>query len=478
MLIHWPAFVIYGLFVILYHKIKQIMIKSPKFILIAVFFYSCQLYAQTTGIIKGLVKDKSNGEALPGATVILNKINGVSTDATGAFLLKSQVGSYELSCDLLGYTLHTQTVTVNANDTTVLDIDLDPDKGNQLLDEVVVSAGKFEQKLSDITVSMEVIKPQLIENKNTTSLDMIMNQVPGVTVADGQASIRGGSGFSYGAGSRVLMLVDEMPMISADANDIKWNYLPLENLEQVEVIKGAASALFGSSALNGAINLRTAYAKDKPVTKVTVFAGSYDAPRRSSLKWWKGTSQFQEGVNFSHAQKIKNLDLVIGGHAYNDDGFRFLETEQRVRFNVNLRYNFQGKLRGLAVGVNTNMMQTRGGLFFLWQNADSAYIPQGYTIQKYDNKRFNIDPYINYLFKKGGKLSLRTRYFLTNNTNDKGQGARAELYYSELQYQKRFKNNFMLTGGLVFMQQQVLGDSLYGRHTGTNYAGYVQLDKK
>lgn len=454
------------------------MIKSPKFILIAVFFYSCQLYAQTTGIIKGLVKDKSNGEALPGATVILNKTNGVSTDATGAFLLKSQVGSYELSCDLLGYTLHTQTVTVNANDTTVLDIDLDPDKGNQLLDEVVVSAGKFEQKLSDITVSMEVIKPQLIENKNTTSLDMIMNQVPGVTVADGQASIRGGSGFSYGAGSRVLMLVDEMPMISADANDIKWNYLPLENLEQVEVIKGAASALFGSSALNGAINLRTAYAKDKPVTKVTVFAGSYDAPRRSSLKWWKGTSQFQEGVNFSHAQKIKNLDLVIGGHAYNDDGFRFLETEQRVRFNVNLRYNFQGKLRGLAVGVNTNMMQTRGGLFFLWQNADSAYIPQGYTIQKYDNQRFNIDPYINYLFKKGGKLSLRTRYFLTNNTNDKGQGARAELYYSELQYQKRFKNNFMLTGGLVFMQQQVLGDSLYGRHTGTNYAGYVQLDKK
>jgi outer membrane receptor protein involved in Fe transport len=454
------------------------MIKSPKFILTAIFFYSCQFYAQTTGVIKGLVKDKSNREALPGATVILNKTNGTSTDAMGAFLLKSEPGSYELSCDLIGYALRTQTVTIHANDTTIIDIELDTDKGNQMLDEVVVSAGKFEQKLSDITVSMEVIKSQLIENKNTTSLDIIMNQVPGVTVADGQASIRGGSGFSYGAGSRVLMLVDEMPMISADANDIKWNYLPLENLEQVEVIKGAASALFGSSALNGAINLRTAYAKDKPVTKVTVFAGSYDAPRRSSLKWWKGTSQFQEGVNFSHAQKIKNLDLVIGGHVYHDDGFRYLENEQRVRFNVNLRYNFLGKLRGLAVGVNTNMMQTRGGLFFLWQNADSAYIPQGYTIQKYDNKRFNIDPYINYLFKQGGKLSLRTRYFLTVNSNDKGQGARAELYYSELQYQKRFKNNFMLTGGLVFMQQQVLGDSLYGRHTGTNYAGYVQLDKK
>ena len=454
------------------------MIKTIKYILTAVFFYSCQLYAQTIGVVKGMVKDKAAGEALPGATVILNKTNGASTDINGLFLLKSEPGTYALRCEMVGYSSYTQTVTLHAGDTTAVVIELSPDKGNQLLDEVVISAGKFEQKLSDITVSMEVIKPQLIENKNTTSLDMIMNQVPGVTVADGQASIRGGSGFSYGAGSRVLLMVDEMPMLSADANDIKWNYLPLENLEQVEVIKGAASALFGSSALNGAINLRTAYAKDKPITKVTVFAGSYDAPRRGVLKWWKGTSQFQEGVNFSHAQKLKNLDLVVGGHAYNDDGFRFLENEQRARLNVNLRYNFQGKLRGLAVGVNTNMMQTRGGLFFLWQNADSAYIPQGYSIQKYDNKRFNIDPYINYFLKKGGKLSLRTRYFLTNNTNDKGQGARAELYYSELQYQKRFRNNFMLTGGIVLMQQQVLGDSLYGRHTGNNYAGYLQIDKK
>ena len=454
------------------------MRKPLKYILTATFFYSCQLYAQTIGMVKGIVKDRADGEALPGATVILNKTNGTSSDANGQFMLRSEPGSYELRCEMLGYTSFTQTVTVKAGDTTFVSIDLPADKGNQLLDEVVVSAGKFEQKLSDITVSMEVIKPQLIENKNTTSLDVIMNQVPGVTVADGQASIRGGSGFSYGAGSRVLLLVDEMPMLSADANDIKWNYLPLENLEQVEVIKGAASALFGSSALNGAINLRTAYARDKPVTKVTAFAGSYDAPRRASYKWWKGTSRFQEGVNFSHAQKLKNLDLVIGGHVYNDDGYRYLETEQRARLNVNLRYNFQGKLRGLAVGVNTNMMQTRGGLFFLWQNADSAYVPQGLNIQRYDNKRFNIDPYINYLFKKGGKLSLRTRYFLTDNSNDKGQGARAELYYSELQYQKRFKNNFTLTAGAVYMEQQVLGDSLYGRHTGTNYAGYLQLDKK
>ncbi len=455
------------------------MIKTIKYILTVLFFYSCLLHGQNTGVVKGIVKDKLTNENLPGATLILDKITGTSTDVNGEFTLKTAEGTYTLVCDMMGYTKFSQLITIKANDTVIVTILINADvSGNQLLDEVVVSAGKFEQKLSDITVSMEVIKPELIENKNTTSLDIIMNQVPGVTVADGQASIRGGSGFSYGAGSRVLLLVDEMPMLSADANDIKWNYLPLENLEQVEVIKGAASALFGSSALNGAINLRTAYAKDKPVTKVTVFYGSYDAPQRNSLKWWRGTSQTQKGVNFSHAEKINNWDLVIGGHMYDDDGYRYLETEKRQRINANIRYNFKGKLRGLALGVNTNMMETEGGLFFLWQNADSAYIPQGHDIQKYDNKRFNIDPYINYLFRKGGKISLRTRYFLTDNKNNKGQGARAELYYSELQYQKRFNNNLNFTAGAVVMEQQVLGDSLYGKHTGINYAGYLQLDKK
>lgn len=451
------------------------MIKNIKYILTGVFFYSCEIYAQTLGVVKGVVKDKANSETLPGAVIVLDKTKGIAADMDGVFYISTTEGNHTLDCDLVGYKKYSETITVKGNDTIVVNIDLG--NGNQLLDEVVISAGKFEQKLSDVTVSMDVIKPSLIENKATQSLDIIMNQVPGVVVSDGQASIRGGSGYSYGAGTRVLMLVDEMPMISADAADIKWNYLPLENLEQVEVIKGAASALFGSSAMNGVINMRTAYAKDKPQTTVSLFGASYDAPRNTGYKWWQGTSQTQTGVNFSHAQKIKNLDIVLGGHMFNDEGYRYLENEKRGRFNMNLRYNFK-KIQGLSIGVNTNMMETRGGLFFLWQNADSAYVPQGLTIQKYSNQRLNIDPYITYFSKKGGKYSLRSRYYLTNNTNDKDQGSRAELYYNEFQYQKRFKNNFTMTYGAVYMEQQVIADSLYGRHTGKNYAGYAQFDYK
>lgn len=451
------------------------MIKNVKYILTGVFFYTCEMYAQTLGVVKGVVKDKSNNESLPGAVVVLDKSKGVAADLEGVFYISTTEGNHTLDCDLVGYKKYSETINVKGNDTTVVNIILN--NGNQLLDEVVISAGRFEQKLSDVTVSMEVIKPTLIENKATQSLDIIMNQVPGVVVSDGQASIRGGSGYSYGAGTRVLMLVDEMPMISADAADIKWNYLPLENLEQVEVIKGAASALFGSSAMNGVINMRTAYAKDKPQTTLSLFGATYDAPRNTKYKWWDGTSQTQSGINFSHSQKIGQLDLVLGGHVFSDDGYRYLEQEQRARFNINLRYNFK-KVPGLSIGLNTNMMDTKGGLFFLWQNADSVYHPQGLNIQRFSNQRVNVDPFINYYTKKGGKYSLRSRYYLTNNTNDKNQGSRAELYYNEFQYQKRFKNNFTMTYGAVYMEQQVIADSLYGRHSGKNYAGYAQFDYK
>lgn len=468
------------------------MRKTTILFFVCFILFKINYFAQGSGVIKGKISDNASKESIPGALISAGKNYGASSDLEGIYFLSLPAGTYTVECSIMGYKSQKQKAEVKESDTISLNFSMID--ANTILDEVVVSAGKFEQKLSDVTVSMEVIKPAIIENKNTTSLDMIMNQVPGVTVSDGQASIRGGSGFAYGAGSRVLMMVDEMPMISADAGDVKWNYLPLENMEQVEVIKGASSALFGSSALNGVINLRTAYAKDKPTTSVTIFGGGYDAPKYQ-YKWWNGSSQKQKGINFSHAEKLGNFDLVLGGHLYDDDGYRGglvnqtvgtgtnavtervmkNENENRARFNANMRYNFK-KIPGLSVGLNTNMMDVKGGLFFLWKHADSAYVPN--DIQKYSNKRFNIDPFITYFFGNGNKLSLRNRYFLTLNKNDKDQESTAELYYNELQYQKRFKNELTLTSGALYMEQQIYSDSLYGRHTGKNIAAYLQLDKK
>ncbi len=440
-------------------------------LLLIALFCSNLRAQQKNAVITGKVSDIISQETLVGAIIKTGK-QGTTTDVEGNYKFRLEPGSYTISCSYVGYKTEVKVLDLKENDSLQIDIAL---KDQSALDEVVVSAGRYEQKIGEVTISMEILKPALLENKNTTSLDVIMNQVPGVTVNDGQASIRGGSGFSYGAGSRVLMLVDEMPMLSADAGDIKWNYLPLENVEQIEVIKGAASSLYGSSALNGVIHLRTAYAKDKPITHVSSFVGAYDAPR-NTYKWWKGTSQMQRGINISHAEKIGNFDIVLGGHMFSDDGYRYLETENRGRLNSNVRYNFK-KIPGLIAGINTNMMNTKGGLFFLWQTYDSAYIPQGRNIQRYNNIRLNVDPYITYIFGSN-KLSVKTRYFKTNNINDKNQSSLGELFYNEEQYQLKFKNNLNLSLGYVFMKTVTTSDSLFGKHEGFNHAGYVQADKK
>lgn len=168
---------------------------------------------QNLAVLYGNVSDVNTAEVLVGAIVKAGN-SGTSCDINGGYKFRLAPGKYTVSCSFVGFKTETKTLELKENDSLEMNFAL---AGATALDEVVVSAGRFEQKLSDVTISMELIKPALLQNKNPTQLDIIMNQVPGVTVADGQASIRGGSGFSYGAGSRVLMLVDDMPMLSADA---------------------------------------------------------------------------------------------------------------------------------------------------------------------------------------------------------------------------------------------------------------------
>src|SRR6188768_373138 len=206
---------------------------------------------------------------------------------------------------------------------------------------------------------MEVLNASLIENKNVNNITAALEQVPGLNILDGEPQIRGGSGFSYGVGSHVAVLVDGMPVMLGDQGRPEWSFIPTENVEQVEVIKGASSVLFGSSALSGVINVRTAFPKALPETKVIVDYGQYDAPSVDGTKWWKGAAPVY-GFAFLHSEKLlkaKNLDFVIGGQSrFNHNyigptgaqkGFPFkfdtTVTENEVstllaRFNFSLRY--------------------------------------------------------------------------------------------------------------------------------------------
>lgn len=436
--------------------------------------HSYLLFGQE-GTLRGKIADAKTQEGLGGVNIYVDGKGVASSGMDGNYQVKCPVGIHSVEYRFIGYSTVVHKVEIKENETMQLDITLSIEATE--LGVMVVSAGKFEQKLEEVTVSMNVINPSLIENKNTTNMEDLMQQCPGVNVLDGQANIRGGSGFSYGAGTRVLVLVDDLPLVASDAGDVKWNFIPVENIEQVEIIKGASSALFGSSALNGVINFRTSYPKDTARTHLSFSSGFYDEPKRSELVWWDNANPTFSNASFFHSRQIKNFDLVIGGNGFSDNSYRDLEEEQRYRFNLNTRYRFQ-KVKGLSAGVNGNYTDTHGGYFILWASGDSAYYPQGGSVSDYHSIRATLDPYITYYMPKGHRHSLRTRYYNSTNRNNTNQESVAEVWYAEEQYQIHLKNNLTITNGITGSYSEVESDSMYGRHFSSNAGIFSQADKK
>ncbi len=445
--------------------------------------------------LKGKVTDAHNQEELIGANILILEGGGAAADFNGDYKIALDPGTYHVVYKFVGYTTEEREILIRKGEDLILDIELA--EGNQLND-VVVSASKFEQKLGEVPVSMNVIKSDMVNNKAVTNPSAIIDQVPGVQILENQVSIRGGSGFSYGSGSRVLLMVDDLPMLSADVGDIKWNSLPIENLEQIEVIKGASSVLYGSSALNGIINIRTGYPRSKPKTVINISNGIYLSPsgtqkgvaldggdstiHRGVQKWNENTNHYISG-NFYHSRKVTEyFDMVIGGNFLTDDGYRAGADEHRARINTNLRWRSK-KIDGLSYGINGNHNNNKQNLFFLWQNADSVFYPQGLldtattTLSQTRTYRTNIDPFVSYYDSSGNKHSLRTRYYNTVNKNNKNQESTANLFYAEYQFQKHWKKDLTGTFGLMNNYSTIVAE-LYGNHTANNSAAFMQLNKK
>ena len=449
-------------------------------------FYLCSVnYAQT---ISGVVTDDASYENLIGVNIITENGSGTATDVLGKYTLKLEAGTHQITFRYIGYKDFVKDVTLKNGDHKTIDVKLLT--STEQLKTVVVSAGKFEQNLEEITVSMEVLKPTLIENKNTTDVQTAMDQVPGVNITDGQANIRGGSGWSYGAGTRVLVMVDDMPLISGDAGQVQWKLIATENIHQIEVIKGASSALYGSSALNGIINIRTAFPTQKSIsknklpgyTKINTHFGLIDFPKRESLNWNGAKRRAFKGTEIFHANKIGNLDITLGANIYKDDGYRMGEITDRKRINFGLKLRNK-KISGLNYGVNGNFLFQHTGSVMIWKSFEEAYIPLNNEITTTRGDTYNIDPFITYR-NGNSRHSLRTRYLKVindNSTNEKdnNQDNESEIFYTDYQWQKNIeKYNLRITSGITNEIVNARSDLFQGNNTRKNHSLYTQLDKK
>lgn len=427
--------------------------------------------------IKGTVVDRVSNAPLIGAKLIASNGSKTLSDYEGKFELDCEKYPITIIVSLLQYVSDTIKVDKAGEITIKLG---EPEKD---LDMVVVSAGRRKQAIEEVPVSMEIIRPQLIDNKGITDLEQAVDQTPGVFTMDGQVSIRGGSGFAYGAGSRVLLLWNGMPLLSGYAGDTQWNAIPMEQASQIEVMKGASSVLYGSGALNGVIALSEKEPGLKPETKVKVMGGFYGNPPRQSLKWWSKTPMFQQ-IEAYRGQMFKRTGYTLSTTFFHNDGYRQGETEYRGRVSGTI-YLLPQKINRLKAGIGYNFQMQKTGNFLIWQSDTSGYVPSGgadtskaeSTLTYNLGQRLFIDPYIKYIDKNNNKHSLKTRMYYAHNgnINNPSQSNGAIVYYADYQFQKSFGTAITLTSGISNIYN-VVSSNLFGDHKSNNVAIYSQYE--
>jgi iron complex outermembrane receptor protein len=427
--------------------------------------------------IKGKVLQLDNKEPIVGAKIVATSGERTITDIDGNFNL--DVASYPVTLvtSMASFMNDTTIVAAAGEITILLDVPV------KTITTVVVSAGRRQQKVEEVPISMEIIKPQLIDNKGITDLEQAVDQSPGVFTMDGQVSIRGGSGFAYGTGSRVLVLWNGMPLLSGYAGDTQWNAIPMEQASQIEIMKGASSVLYGSGALNGVIALAEKEPNLKPETKIKLQYGVYGNPARESLKWWS-TNPMSQQLEAYHGRMYKRAGFTLSSTLYHNDGYRQGENESRGRVSGTVYFRFD-KLKRLKAGVGYNYQFQKTGNFLIWQSDTFAYTPSGgadtsiatSTLTYNQGQRLFIDPYLKFTDKYNNKHNLKTRIYYAHNENltNSSQSNGATIYYADYQFQRQFGGGVTITSGVSNIYNKVISE-LFGDHHSNNASLYGQYE--
>lgn len=432
-------------------------------LLACLYITGASLYAQEADL-HIVVSDYKTGEKLVGATILLDGKPVASTDMDGVCKIQTEAGTHVLLLTYMGYDNEKMAISLTAGEVKTLQLTMKP--AAKELNLMVVTGSRYEKNITEETVSMDVVSSQLMQNINAVEASEAVQKTPGVTVTDGQISIRGGSGYSYGVGSRVSILIDGMPILAADQGNADWQYIPVEITDQIEVIKGAASVLYGSGSMNGIVNVSTRWPDAQPRTTISPYTMIYDNPNTPEQKWYREFEHpFATGLFFNHSRTIKkNFDLVVGGNYHFERSYLEQNDEFRVRAIIKSRYR-SPKKEGLSMGINGSFMFENSGRFFLWKNSQAdAYRCYAGSNDKY--YFFNIDPYIRYFDKKGNRHMVNARLYRKFRY---GTGSDintiANIAYLDYQFQRRFfKDMFMVTTGATgtygWVQSSIFVDSL------------------
>ena len=368
--------------------------------------------------LRGRVIDAAAGVGLPGATIaLLGTEFGGHTDEKGRFELQGlPAGRYDLLVSFVGYrSQRLQKVLAGTEEELKISLAAAAIE----FPDLVISAIRRPQAFAEAPVSISVASAREISTHNAFSLTGPLRKVSGVNQVGSQINIRGSSGYSRGTGSRVLLLLDGFPMLAADLGDIKWDVIPVDQVERMEVIKGAGSALYGTGALGGVINVITRNPSEKPQTRLRLVSGFYSQPAYKAWRWTDDL-MYLAGVDLSHSRTIGRTGLVVAGGHKRGTGYHENDDYHRYNLYSKVVHRFSPTTYWRTTA---SWAMDDHGVFIQWkERTEPLAVPDGDEEANTVSWKFNLNSELRHLHSRDLGYRLKTSYYRTSfkNTQDAG----------------------------------------------------------
>lgn len=294
--------------------------KKNIYILLVLIISITSLQAQKTtdANIVGHTVKKGSGDHIPYISIALKgTVLGTITDVTGHYKMTNlPIGTYTLVASSIEYKTEEIEVTIERNKT--LEINFEMEENAIMLDNIVVSANKNETNRKEAVSIVNVITPKSFENTSSVCLADGLNFQPGLRVESNcqncgfpQLRINGLEG------PYTQILIDSRAINSALAGVYGLEHIPVNMVDRVEIVRGGGSALFGSSAVGGTVNIitREPTSNSLSISNTTNLISGKTPDNTTNLNASVITNNSKAGVTlFGSARQRKAYDA-------NDDGY-------------------------------------------------------------------------------------------------------------------------------------------------------------
>ena len=370
--------------------------------------------------ITGTITDEYD-DPLPGATVVVkeNKTLGTTADMDGKYVITLPDNKdYTLAVSYVGYLSQEVKVTKNDN---VKDFKLSEDAIG--LEQIVVTGTRTPKLLKDVPIVTRVFTADEIKKVDATHIgDLLETELPGIefSYAMNQQVSLNLSGF---AGNAVLFLVDGERLAGETLDNVDYNRLNMDDVGRIEIVKGAASSLYGSNAVGGVVNLISASSEEPWTLNVNARYGSHNDQRYGGTITFNA-GKFYNSFNVQHT-KVDQIDLdgsedsevstVYASKTWNFKERLVYTPLDNLKITARAGYFF--RQRDASTTTPDRYRDYSAGLKAEWDITDNDALEIAYSFDQYDKSDFVVATGMDYRDYSNVQNSGRLLYNHTFKNN-------------------------------------------------------------